>query len=56
VWKNLTPWHDTELLNHFYKGTSIISGSTLLGNDIIEKLAVCGSVAAFLSRFLYRGK
>jgi hypothetical protein len=42
VRNNLSQWHDNELLNHFYGGTSIILGSTLLGDDVIAKLAVCG--------------
>lgn len=39
---DLTLWRENELLDQFYGGTLIIAGSTLLGDDIIEKLAVCG--------------
>ena len=42
IQKDLSKWRDNELLNRFYGGTSIIAGSTLLGDDVIEKLATCG--------------
>jgi hypothetical protein len=42
IWKDLSQWHENELLDRFYGGTSIIAGSTLLGDDVIEKLATCG--------------
>ena len=29
-------------MDRFYGGTTILAGSTLLGDDIIEKLATCG--------------
>jgi len=38
----LVEWRDTELLESYYPGTSTISGETLLGDDVIEKLAGCG--------------
>ena len=40
--KDLSQWRENELLDRFYGGTSIIAGSTLLGDDVIEKLATCG--------------
>jgi hypothetical protein len=39
---DLSHWRENELLDRFYGGTSIIAGSTLLGDDVIEKLATCG--------------
>ena len=39
---DLSQWREKELLDNFYGGTSIIAGSTLLGDDVIEKLATCG--------------
>lgn len=35
-------WRDGELLDCFYPGTTSISGATLLGDDVIEKIASCG--------------
>jgi hypothetical protein len=35
-------WRVNKLLDDIYPGTSIISGETLLGDDVIEKLVVCG--------------
>jgi hypothetical protein len=52
VQNNLTQWHDNELLDHFYGGTSIIAGSTLLGNDVIEKLAMCGERVETMQEFV----
>ena len=40
--KDLSHWHDNELLDKFYGGTTILVGLTLLGDDVIEKLATCG--------------
>jgi hypothetical protein len=40
--KDLSQWRDNELLDKFYGGTTILAGSTLLGDDVIEKLATCG--------------
>ena len=39
VRNDLIKWHDNDLLDTFYGGTSIIAGATLLGDDVIEKLA-----------------
>lgn len=38
----LKEWRDTKLLDHLYPGLSSISGRTILGDDIIEKIACCG--------------
>jgi hypothetical protein len=40
--RDLLQWREKVLLDHFYGGTSIIASSTLLGDDVIEKLAMCG--------------
>lgn len=40
---DLSQWREKELLDKFYGGTSIIAGSTLLSDDVIEKLATCGN-------------
>jgi len=40
--KDLSQWRDNELLDKFYGGTTILTGSMLLGDDVIEKLATCG--------------
>jgi len=42
IQNDLLQWREKELLDTFYGGTSIIAGSTLLGDDVIEKLATCG--------------
>lgn len=42
VKKDLTEWRDHELLDKFYPGSSIVAGSTLLDDDVIERLAKCG--------------
>ena len=39
--KDLSQWRDNKLLEKFYGGTTILAGLTLLGNDVIEKLATC---------------
>jgi hypothetical protein len=39
---NLCEWRDKDLLDKFYPGVSIMSGATLLGDDIVEKLTKCG--------------
>jgi hypothetical protein len=39
---DLYRWRDNELLEKFYPGTCTLSGATLLGDDVIEKLAKCG--------------
>jgi hypothetical protein len=39
---DLCDWRDKELLEIFYPGISMISGATLLGDDIVQKLATCG--------------
>ena len=51
VQNNLSQWRENELLDHFYGGTSIISGSTLLGDDVIAKLAVCGERVETMEEF-----
>jgi hypothetical protein len=38
----LEDWRDDELIDIIYPGTTTISGATLLGNDVIQKLATCG--------------
>ena len=38
---DLYQWRDNELLERFYPGTCTLSGATLLGDDVIEKLAKC---------------
>ena len=38
---NLLQWRENELLDKLYGGTSIIAGSTVLGDDVIEKLVTC---------------
>jgi hypothetical protein len=42
VHTSLKVWRDTELINTVYPSTQIISGSVLLGDDVIEQLATCG--------------
>lgn len=42
VRSGLVDWHDNELLDKMFPGTSIIAGKTLLGDDVIEKLVACG--------------
>jgi hypothetical protein len=52
---SLRTWRDEELLNKFYPGTSIMSGATLFGDDLVEKLALCGErvdSAAILARHI----
>lgn len=51
VRNNLSQWRDNELLDHFYGGISIIAGSALLGDDVIEKLAVCGERVETMEEF-----
>jgi hypothetical protein len=51
VQNNLSQWRDNELLDHFYGSTSIIAGSALLGDDVIEKLAVCGERVETMEEF-----
>ena len=38
----LTEWRDDTLIDEYYGPNSALSGRTLLGDDIIEKLATCG--------------
>jgi hypothetical protein len=38
----LTEWRDDTLVDEYYGPNSALSGSTLLGEDVIEKLATCG--------------
>ena len=38
----LKEWRDTDLLEHLYPGLSSISGRTILGDDIVEKIVCCG--------------
>jgi hypothetical protein len=38
---SLREWRDTELVDHIYPGTQIISGSVLLGDDVVDQLATC---------------
>ena len=51
VRNNLSQWRDNELLDHFYGGTSIIAGSALLDDGVIEKLAVCGERVETMEEF-----
>lgn len=37
----LKEWHENELLEHVYPGLSTISGRTILGDDIVEKIVNC---------------
>ena len=39
---DLRTWRDNEFLDKFYPGTSIVSSATLIGDDVVEKLAKCG--------------
>ena len=38
----LTEWRDDTLIDEYYGSNSALSGRTLLGDDVIEKLATCG--------------
>jgi hypothetical protein len=38
----LIEWREDELLDKIYPGTSSISAQTVLGDDVIDKLASCG--------------
>jgi len=38
----LTKWQDDTLIDDYYGSNSALSGRTLLGDDVIEKLATCG--------------
>jgi hypothetical protein len=38
----LIAWQEDELLDKIYPGTSSISAETVLGDDVVEKLASCG--------------
>jgi hypothetical protein len=40
--RDLSDWRDKELLEKVYGQTSLMTGSALLGDDVIEKLASCG--------------
>jgi hypothetical protein len=40
--KGLVDWREDELLDKIYPGTCSISAQTVLGDDVIEKLASCG--------------
>ena len=40
--EGLIDWREDELLDKIYPGTSSISAQTVLGDDVIEKLASCG--------------
>jgi hypothetical protein len=42
IHEGLTDWHEDELLDKIYPGTSSISAQTVLGDDVIDKLASCG--------------
>ena len=38
----LTEWRDDTLVDEYYGPNTALSGRTILGDDIIEKLATCG--------------
>jgi len=40
--EGLVEWRETDLLDKFYPGISSLSGWTILGNDVVEKIATCG--------------
>jgi hypothetical protein len=40
--EDLTKWRDNDLMDKFYPGVFIMSGVTILGDDIVEKLEKCG--------------
>lgn len=39
---HLKDWHDTTLVREYYGQLTGLSGRTILGNDVINKLATCG--------------
>ena len=40
--EGLVEWRETDLLDKFYPGISSLSGQTILGDDVVEKIATCG--------------
>lgn len=40
--ERLVEWRETVLIEFVYPGLSSMSGQTILGDDIVDKLAVCG--------------
>jgi len=38
----LVEWHDGDLVDDIYPGTTTISGGTLLGDDIVQQLVLSG--------------
>lgn len=42
VCDGLEEWRDSELVDEFYEGVQSISGATILGDDIVQKVANCG--------------
>lgn len=53
--EGLRRWRDKELLDKFYPGTSIVAGATLFGDDLLDKLALCGErvdSADLLARYI----
>lgn len=35
-------WRETDLVERYWPGTTSLSGQTILGDDVVEKLATCG--------------
>jgi hypothetical protein len=42
VRNGLVDWRDDELVESYWPGTTSLSGQSILGDDVIEKLATCG--------------
>jgi len=42
IHNKLKNWHDDTLVNAYYGALTSLSGATIIGDDVIEKLASCG--------------